>query len=237
MTTIHLHEVMDIAPGLEEPYMASVLSLEDDQVSRNIAEGLEERWKRPSTSRFRTTDVSGRWPKVVNLADEGSFETQMDSLRRQFSGAGLAADMEDWWQRNTSLRTHGYDRLLIPSPFTPSRAELVEQGLKGRVFLHEFVRVPWGETQSYMSALERDFLPVASRYQWMLFGAYTIAMDPREILTVFFMREWVHMANLLGARESDAGVKRWFDFREQTIDESEEMVLMPGHNNDLFVWG
>ena len=67
MTTIHLHEVMDTAPGLEEPYMASVLSLED---ARDVEAG---RLKQPSTSRFRTTDVSGRWPKVVNLAEAGSF--------------------------------------------------------------------------------------------------------------------------------------------------------------------
>ncbi|MEE9286101.1 MAG: hypothetical protein V3V35_10305, partial [Dehalococcoidia bacterium] len=96
---------------------------------------------------------------------------------------------------------------------------------------------PWGETQSYLDTLERELLPVAARYQWMLFGAYTVAMNPREVLTLFFMREWLHLASLLEARESDPDVKRWFDYREQTIDTCEEMVLMPGHNNALFLWG
>ena len=144
--------------------------------------------------------------------------------------------MEDWWQRNTTLRTHGFDRLLLPASFSPERKELLSKGLKGRVFLHEFTKVPWGETDAYLSRLENDFLPVAARYEWLLFGAYTVAMSPREVLTVFFMNEWQHMANLFAARDRDPALHAWFLYREETIDESEEMVLMAGHNNALFQW-
>ena len=85
--------------------------------------------------------------------------------------------------------------------------------------------------------MEQDFLPAATRYEWLLFGAYTVAMSPREVLTVFFMREWRHMADLFAARDTDPALQSWFRYREETIDESEEMVLMPGHNNALFQWG
>ena len=237
MTTIHLHEIMDTVPGQEEPYMASVLSLEDDMVSRNIGARRGDISSATSTSRFRTTDVSGPWPKSVNLAEPGSFERAMHSLRSQFSGTGMSADMEDWWQRNTSLRTHGFDRWLLPASFSPARKDLLSKGLKGRVFLHEFIKVPWGETDGYLARLESDFLPTAARYEWLLFGAYTVAMSPREVLTVFFMREWRHMADLFAARDADPALRSWFRYREETIDESREMVLMPGHNNALFQWG
>ena len=178
MTTIHLHEIMDTVPGQEEPYMASVLSLEDDVVSRNIGARRGDISSATSTSRFRTTDVSGPWPKSVNLAEPGSFERAMHSLGSQFSGTGMSTDMEDWWQRNTSLRTHGFDRWLLPASFSPPRKDLLSKGLKGRVFLHEFIKVAWGETDDYLARLERDFLPAATRYEWLLFGAYTVAMSP-----------------------------------------------------------
>lgn len=239
MKTIHLHEIMDTVPGREEEYMASVLSLEDDMISRRITgskrpEGLSSS---TSTSRFRTTDLSGPWPKSVNLGEAGTFERAMGSLKSQFSGTGMSADMEDWWQRNTNLRTHGFDRWLLPADFSPTRKALLDKGLKGRVMLQEIIKVPWGETQNYLGRLESEFLPLAARYEWNLFGAYTVAMSPREILTAFFMREWQHMANLFAAREADKGLHAWFHYREKTIDESEEMLLLPGHNNALFLWG
>ena len=47
------------------------------------------------------------------------------------------------------------------------------------------------------------------------------------------MPEWSGLADLLAAAENEPDLKEWFAYRERTITDNEELVLLPGRINPL----
>ena len=103
--------------------------------------------------------------------------------------------------------------------------------MKARLFLHEVVHVPFGEAPNYLAELERSFLPAAQRHGWQLIGAYRVALRPREVLTIWGLREWADLSAPLTADEPD--LRAWYTYRNQTVTCSEEMILLPARLNPL----
>ena len=93
--------------------------------------------------------------------------------------------------------------------------------------------MPLGRVSQYLEAFEKRFLPLAERYRWQLVGAYRVAMRPRQALTLFAFRDWSDMSALLEARETDAELSNWFAYRDQVVQELQELVLLPGRLNPL----
>jgi hypothetical protein len=223
---IYLHEFMRTVPGREEPYMASVLAV----VQRPGRKGSPDHHRQLGL--FRTADTSGPFPFVINIW-EHTARSQAAALERQFADAHRDRAMEDWWNRNLHLRRGGYDRILIPSAYTPDAASLERAGVRGRVFLHEILWLPLGAADDYLAALEGQFIPLARRFNWQLVGAYRVSQRPRQVLTLFALRDWSDLAGLLAARAQDAELRRWFDYRDRTVERLEELVLLPARMNPL----
>ncbi len=223
---ILLHEIIRTVPGQEELYMASVLSL--SQRPGRDATGYNHR----HVGQFRTAETSGPWPAVVNLWDYG-WQSLAAALARQFGDADRDTDMEDWWNRSLHLRRGGFDRILVPGASSSDPAGLAAAGVRGRVFLHEILWLPLGAVPGYLAALEERFLPLARRFHWQLVGAWRVAMRPRQAVVLFAFREWADLARLLEARESDPGLRAWFDYRDRLVQDLEELVLLPGRMNPL----
>jgi hypothetical protein len=139
--------------------------------------------------------------------------------------------LEDWWNHNLHLRRGGFDRMLLLAPFSPDDAALTREGVKARLFLHEIVHVPFGEARPYLAELERTFLPAAKRHGWQLIGAYRVALRPREVLTIWGLRDWADLAAPLTPDEPD--LRAWLDYRNRTVTCSEELILLPARLNPL----
>jgi hypothetical protein len=230
MPTVYLWEIIHTVPGQEEPYMTSVLA--NSVQGRFLGANADPADPSPfQVGLFRTAEVSGLWPKVINLWAAREWERMVGNFKMQFGGGH--ADLEEWWNRNLTLRRGGFDRVLLPVAFSPSPARLAEDDMKGRVFLHEIAKVPWGQVPAYLERLEKEFLPAARRHGWQLIGAYTVAFRPREVLTVWGMSEWRQLAALRAAGESEPDLQFWFAFRDQAVTCSEELVLIPGRINPL----
>ena len=112
---IYLHEIIRTVPGREEPYMASVLSVHSDGARRRGEQAPG------AFGQFRSAGVSGSWPGAINIW-ENTWSGLARDLKLQFQDAARDTAMEEWWNRNLHLRRGGYDRILIPAPFSPSRA-------------------------------------------------------------------------------------------------------------------
>ena len=226
--TIWLHEIIHTVPGQEEPYMASVLSLQFTPERKG-----EDVRHHATLGQFRSTGTSGIWPKVINIWEHGGWDRLVRNLSQQFTDKARDTEMEDWWNRNLTLRRGGYDRVLLGASFSPDADSLEREGWRGRIFLHEIIKVPWGKRDEYVARLGRDFVPVAAKYGWKLVNASTVAMRPREVFTLFGVQRWGDLARLLEARSSDARLRQWFAYREATVTRSEEMVLQPGRHDRL----
>lgn len=232
---IYLHEVIRVVPGQEELYCSSMIG---------HSEGTRYLGPDPpppgepapllTVGQFRTAQVSGSWPAVINLWAADAWEDRVARLKMQFAG-GESAFLEEWWNRNLTLRRGGYDRILLPAAYSPPMAAFERGEVRGRVFLHEIVRVPFGEADAYLERLGQTFLPAAGRFGWQLVGAYRVALRPCEVLTIWAMREWPMLSRLLAAAGSDAELRDWQRYREAIVTGYEEMVMLPVRVSPLYL--
>lgn len=222
---VYLHEIIRTVPGREEPYLASVLSLHHDPTRAE-----RDREGHPAFAQFRTVDTSGPWPAAVNIWEK-TWAGQAHSLMTQFRDTGRNTAMEDWWNRNLHLRRGGYDRLLIPTPYSPTRADLDARGVAGEVFLHEIVWLPFGEPRRYLDRLGEELLPALDGFGLDLVGAYRVAMRPRQVLTIIGAREWDGLAAY--ARDARAAIGPWIRYRDERVQHAEEMLLIPARHGPL----
>jgi hypothetical protein len=222
---IYLHEVIFTVPGREEPYMASVNSLHYDPVR-----GREAHVKERFAQQFRSAETSGAFPCVINIWEQ-SWAKLKGNLAMQFQDRQRDTAMEDWWQRNLHLRRGGYDRVLIPAAYSPDGEALRKRGVRGEVFLHEVVWLPFGEPERYLAELKRQLLPTATKLGVDLIGAYRVAMRPRQVLTLFGARKWSQFARFAGACAEGRELRAWRDYRDSQVARSEELVLLPARHD------
>ena len=225
--SIYLHEIVSVVPGREEEYMASVLSLLS--IPERRKPGLK--YALP-VGLFRTAQHSGPWPRVVNLWEHEGWETLTGALSRQFRDQARDEKMEAWWKANTDLRTGGHDRVLLPSETTRDRRGLARDGIRGRVFVHEIVKLPLGESTPFLERLA-GIEPAFERIGWLKVGAYRVAWRPREVVLLWALPEWNSIGALEQAATEDSELASWVDYRNQIVQGVEEMILLPGRMNPL----
>ena len=223
---IYLHEIIRTVPGREEPYLASVLSLHFEPTR-----GPRE--ERDVLGQFRSIQTSGAWPIGINIWEK-TWAGQTDDLVTQFQDSRRDTKMEDWWNRNLHLRRGGYDRLLIPTEYSPTLADLVARGVTGEVFWHEIAWLPFGEPRRYLDALGEQLLAALDEFGLHLVGAFRVAMRPRQVLTIIGAPEWSCLGEYLNAATSHDGVKRWNEYRANTVDHAEELLLLPARHGELY---
>jgi hypothetical protein len=219
---------MYTVPGKEEAYMASVMSIRDDP-------GRAGRRTHGAFGQFRSVDTSGSWPGVINIWEE-DWAGLADDLAAQFHTSRRDVALEQWWNRNVHLRTGGYDRVLVPAPFSPTKDELCDRGFTGEVFLHEIVHLPTGEVDRYLARVEELLLPALGRHGAVLVGAFRVAMRPRQVLTIIGAPEWTHLARVLGAVPDDDDLRAFWHHRAATVEHLDELVLIPARH-DAFATG
>lgn len=221
---LYLHEIVRTVPGREEPYLASVLALHHEPSRRSRG--------RPAFAQFRALPVSGAWPSGINIW-ENTWDGQTEDLVTQFRDAQRDVAMEEWWNRNLHLRRGGYDRLLLPARYSPTLAQLEQRRVRGEVFLHEIVWLPFGEPERYLDAFERDLVPELDALGLDLVGAFHVAMRPRQVLTILCAREWSGLGALLDPSRRSDRLRRWFDYRAQVAQQVDELVLLPARHGPL----
>jgi hypothetical protein len=224
--TVYLHEIVYATPGQEEPYMAAVLGL---TAYEPLAAG--ETGYFVQFGLFRTTEVSGRWPCVINIWEMTDWPQFTNNLRLQFTDV-RDTYMEDWWLRSLVLRRGGFDRVLLPSDYSPKLADLVSAGTKAQVVLQEIVQVPFGEAEDYLARMAETILAVAGARGWSLLGAYRVAMRPCEVVVLWGMPTWADLSDFL-SNARDPLVGRWLAYRREVVTRSEELILLPGRLNPL----
>ena len=223
---IYLHEIIRTVPGREEPYMASVLSVHSDGARRRGEQAPG------AFGQFRSAGVSGSWPGAINIW-ENTWSGLARDLKLQFQDAARDTAMEEWWNRNLHLRRGGYDRILIPAPFSPTRADLNARGAHGKAFLHEILWLPFGEPERYLEEFERRLLPAAQQYGLELIGAFQVAMRPRQVLTLMGAAEWAHFGAFLESADTDPALRAWHEYRASCVARAEEVVLIPARHDPL----
>ena len=113
---------------------------------------------------WATVGSTERWPQTVNMWELDGWQGLAANFRHEFNSPSLQdPSLEQWWAEAANYRNGGYDRILIPAPYSPTLEEALEREVRGEVYSHETVQVVPGQAKSYLAMLEQDWMPIASR--------------------------------------------------------------------------
>lgn len=170
-----LHEVIDIVGLGAWPYMEHTVRASGDE---KVNFRLQGTWY--------TMGITGRWSQVINIWDVpggwDGWRTTVDrlNLKRTENKA-----LEGWWQEAFRHRSGGFDRLLLAAPGSPTTDELEARGVRGSLFVHEVTEVRPGAQGDYLAAVVAERAPLLAEHGHVLTGAYEVAMNDTEVITVW----------------------------------------------------
>ena len=197
---LYLHEVIDIVGTGSEPYKAHT-------GARGIA---RTDGGAPLVGTWQQSGSTGRWPVVVNLWEMTGWDHWARILERQYTRAsGQSPELKRWWALATRYRSGGFDRILEPAPFSPTRLQLVERGVRGAVQVQEIATVPAGGAERYLDAVATHWARPAARRGLTLAGAWTTAMHGGETVLLWSLPSFQALTDHLGSIGRDAASRRW----------------------------
>jgi hypothetical protein len=156
-------------------------------------------------------------------------------LEMQYARGAQPPALRKWWEAGLKFRSGGFDRILEPAPFSPTRQELVERQVRGRAFIQEIATVTPGAVDQYLAAVASSWMPVAARRGLTLAGAWRTAMRDTEAVLLWALptlRDYTrHLEDFWTAAETRAWAERartWrVDYRETLLIPSRWCVMHP----------
>ncbi|HZP43763.1 MAG TPA: NIPSNAP family containing protein [Candidatus Binatia bacterium] len=213
---LYLHEVVRIVGTGSEAY------------KRHTGEG---RGRSPRgaalVGTWQQCGSTGAWPRVVNLWEMRGWEHWAELLEYQYGGGEQPAELRTWWTAATEWRSGGFDRLLEPAPFCPTRQELIDRRVRGRACLQEIATVRPGTAEAYLDAVASRWLPIAAARGLTLVGAWRTAMRDTEAVLLWALPTFrdltAHLAGVRSSRETRA----WLETARTWRTDWRETVLVP----------
>ena len=168
-----------------------------------------------------TVGSTRQWPEVVNVWEEDGFEGLADSFRHEFNHPSLQDPaLAAWWARAAQFRKSGFDRILVPAPWTMTIEELCAAGVKGETYAHEQVHVPMGAARDFLEIVAEEAVPVYEEFGWKLCGAWeTTMVNESECFLHWAIPTWESWAETEQAERRDSALQRW---RTRTYELSEK---------------
>jgi hypothetical protein len=165
---------------------------------------------------WATVGSTGRWPEVVNLWELDGWDALATNFEHEFA-AGRTQDpsLAEWWSVAADLRAGGFDRIVVPEPWSPSIEELTGAGVRGAVYAHELVTLPGGGARAFLDALEARGRAVLGEHGLTPIGAFNVGMrNGSEAIVLWAIPDWHTWAAFEQAWDGD-GLRGW---REQLVD-------------------
>jgi hypothetical protein len=154
---------------------------------------------------------TGRWPQVVNLWEHDGFAGVAQSLSHETGRPQLQDEkLEKWWSEAANYRRGGFDRLLVPAPWTKTIQELCSDGVHGSLYAHDTIRVePWSADE-LLNHIVDDALEAHEKFGWTLAGAWKTALhDDSECTILWAIDTWANWAQFEEAGARATTLRKW----------------------------
>jgi hypothetical protein len=217
-TCVYLHETIDIVGTGSEPYKAHTGKLGTNRTDDGA----------PLVGTWQQSGSTGSWPTVVNLWEMRGWDHWAAILERQYTRAsGQEPKLRRWWTEATKFRSGGFDRILGPAPFSPTRAQLVERGVRGLATIQEIATVKAGRAERYLDAVASRWQPIAKQRGLTLLGAYRTAMRDTEAVLLWSVPDFATFTRHLATAATDRAVRRWTEYAHAWRLDYRETLLVP----------
>ena len=139
-----------------------------------------------------TVGSTGRWPEVVNLWELDGWDGLAANFAHELANPSLQdSSLAEWWSAAAELRRGGFDRVLVPEPWSPTIAELTAADVRGVVYAHELIRVGAGRVRPLLDAVHAQARDAVTALGGVAIGAFNVAMrNDDEALLLWAFREW-----------------------------------------------
>jgi hypothetical protein len=217
-TCLYLHELIDIVGTGSEAYKAHTGKLGTNRSDDGA----------PLVGTWQQSGSTGSWPIVVNLWEMRGWDHWAEILDRQYTKtSGQEPKLKRWWAEATKYRSGGFDRILEPAPYSPTRQELIARGVKGRAVLMEIATVKAGRADRYLDAVAARWRPIAMQRGLTLIGAYRTAMRDTETVLLWSIPDFGTLTDHLATCARDRAVRRWSEHAHQWRLDYRETLLVP----------
>ncbi len=181
---VYIHELIEVIGQNRARYMHHM-------TANWVPVAIEERNQR-CFGVFGTVGSTGRWPEVVNLWELDGWDGLVGNFSHELSHDSLQdPSLAEWWSVAASLRSGGFDRIVVPAPWTRSIDELVADGVRGEVYAHELIEVPPGGAPDLLDALASVGRAAVEALGATLVGAFRVAMvGDREVILLWALPSW-----------------------------------------------
>ena len=202
---VYIHEFIDIIGHNRAKYMhhmtanwSPIAQDERDQLCYGV-------WAIIGTTRG--------WPQVLNLWEEDGFEGLAASLDLECNNPSVQdPKLAKWWAEAANYRKSGYDRVLVPAPWTRTIDQLVSDGVHGDVYAHEQIKVPQGTARDFLEVVRDQATAAFEKFGWELIGAWHTAMvNENEAFLLWSIPTFAQWGEAEGAQRSDPALAKWRD--------------------------
>ncbi len=215
---LYLHETIDIAGTGSEPYKAHTGKLGTARTDGGA----------PLVGTWQQSGSTGSWPTVINLWEMRGWEHWTQILERQYTRtSGQEPKLKQWWTKATEYRSGGFDRILEPAPFSPTRTELVDRNVRGRAVLQEIATVKPGRAERYLDAVATRWRSLALQRGLTLVGAYRTAMRDTEAVLLWSLPDFATFTRHFATAARDRAVRRWTEHARTWRVDYRETLLVP----------
>ena len=155
-----------------------------------------------ATEQVRAINLDVTTFKIGKLARNFAHETQHPGMQDP--------SLREWWKTAAQFRRGGFDRILVPAPWSPEVDELTSAGVRGDFYAHELVRVPPGTAKDFLERVRDQAIGVYEALGLTLVGAFRTAMsNDAECLLLWAIPSHVEWAAFERAGEGEGEIARW----------------------------
>jgi hypothetical protein len=183
-TKVYTHEFIDIIGANRPQYM--------HHMTANWSPIAQEERHQLCFGVWGVIGTTDRWPRVINLWEEDGFPGLAKGLGHETGRPNMQdAKLERWWNEAAGYRKGGFDRVMIPAPWTRTIEELNADGVRGAVYAHEMVTVAPGTAADFLELVRAQMLPAYSGAGFELVAAMRTSMiDESECLLIWAIPTW-----------------------------------------------
>ena len=200
---VYIHELVDILGPNRAKYM--------HHITANWSPIGQAEREQLCFGIWGTVGSTARWPQVVNMWEHPGWSGMAANFEHEFEHPTLQdPSLASWWNEAASFRSGGFDRLLVPAPWSPTIGDLLADGVRARP-----TRTSWcgsrpapRRTSSRSSRSARS--PRTSTSARSSSAAFETAMvDETECVLLWAFPTWASWGDFEAAQRVDPLVMAW----------------------------
>lgn len=200
---IYIHELIDIVGQNRARYMHHMTA---NWVPVAIAERNQYCF-----GVWGTVGSTGSWPQVVNIWELDGWKGLAANFEHELSHPSLQDPaLAEWWATASTLRRGGLDRILVPEPWSPTVAELIEQRVRGVVYAHELFALRASRSRPLLDDVGAIGRKSVEALGLRLVGAFNVAMAcDTEAVVIWAIPNWPAWVSYERAWDPGGALERW----------------------------